>query len=247
MSEVLKFADDTKIFGRVDSERDREVLQRKLDRLVQWSEMWQMKFNVDKCKVMHLGRGNSGGDYVMNGGALGTVSEEKDLGVRITSDLKVSAQCAYVCARANRVLGMISRTMVYRGPDILTKLYKSLVRPHLEYCVSVWSPHYVKDRERLEKVQHRFMRMVSGLRGLEYEERLERLNLLTLEERRNRSDLIELFRISRGLSAIPWNLFFRADNSERTRGHSRKLIKESFRLDIRKYFFSQGYWADGID
>ena len=78
--------------------------------------------------------------------------------------------------------------------------------------------------------------MVPGLRGLEYEERLERLNLLTLEERRNRSDLIELFKISRGLSAIPWNLFFRADNSERTRGHSRKLVKESFRLDIRKYF-----------
>ena len=62
-----------------------------------------MKFNVDKCKVMHLGRGNSGGDYVMNGGALGTVSKERDLGVRITCDLKSSAQCAYVCARANRV------------------------------------------------------------------------------------------------------------------------------------------------
>ena len=55
----------------------------------------------------------------------------------------------------------------------------------------------------------------------------------------HRSDLIELFKISRGLSAIPWNLFFRANNSERTRGHSRKLVKESFRLDIRKYFFSQ--------
>ena len=196
-----------------------------------------MKFNVDKCKVMHLGRGNSGGDYVMNGGALGTVSEERDFRVRITCDLKASAQCAYVCARANRVLGMISRTMVYRSPDILTKLYKSLVRPHLEYCVSAWSPHYVKDRDRLEKVQHRFTRMVPGVRGLEYEERLERLNLLTLKERRNRSDLIERFKISRGLSAIPWNLFFRADNSERTRGHSRKLVKESFRLDIRKYFF----------
>ena len=98
MTEVLKFADDTKIFGTVNSERDREVLQRDLDRLVQWSERWQMKFNVDKCKVMHLERGNAGGVYNMNGGVLGTVSEERDLGVRITNDLKVSAQCAYVCA-----------------------------------------------------------------------------------------------------------------------------------------------------
>ena len=95
------------------------------------------------------------------------------------------------------MLGMINRTMVYRSPDILLRLYKSLlVRPHLEYCVSAWSPHYVKDRERLERVQHRFTRMVPGLKALEYEERLERLKLLTLEERRNRSDLVELFKIS---------------------------------------------------
>ena len=62
---------------------------------------------------------------------------------------------------------------------------------------------------------------------------------MTLEERRNRSDLVEMFKISKGLSAIPWNSFFRADNSERTRGHSMKLAKERFRLDIRKHFFSQ--------
>ena len=58
--------------------------------------------------------------------------------------------------------------MVYSSPDILTRLYKSLVRPHLEYCVSAWSPHYVKDRERLERVQHKFTRMVPGLEGLEF-------------------------------------------------------------------------------
>ena len=58
MSYVLKFADDTKIFMRVDSNEEIKVLQRDLDRLVDWSEMWQMRFNVDKCKVMHFGRGN---------------------------------------------------------------------------------------------------------------------------------------------------------------------------------------------
>ena len=76
----------------------------------------------------------------------------------------------------------------------MTRLYKSLVRPHLEYCASAWSPHYVKDRELLERVQRRFSRMVPGLRGLEYE---ERLGLMTLEERSNRADLIELFKISK--------------------------------------------------
>ena len=134
---------------------------------------------------------------------------------------------------------MIARTVMYRSPDVLTWLYKSLVRPHLEYCVSAWSSHYVKNGERLERVPLRFTRMVPGLNGLEYGERLERLNLMTLEERRKRLDLVELFKISKGLSAISWNSFFRADNSNRTRGHWMKLAKERFRLDIKKHFFSQ--------
>ena len=97
----------------------------------------------------------------------------------------------------------------------------------------------MNDRKKLERVQHRFTRMVPGLKGLEYGGRLEMLNLMTLEERRNRADLVERFKIHKGLSAIPRNLFFCADNSERTRGHSMKLAKERFRLDVRKHFFSQ--------
>ena len=88
----------------------------------------------------------------------------------------------------------------------------------------------MKDKERLERVQRRFTRMVPGLRGLDYERRLERLKLMSLQERRNRSDQIEMFKISKGESAIPWNSFLRADSNERTRGHSRKLAKDSFLL-----------------
>ena len=90
----------------------------------------------------------------------------------------------------------------------MTTLYKSLVRPHLEYSTAAWSPHYLKDREMLERVQHRFTRMVPGLGDLEYGERLGVLGLMTLEERRNRSDMVEMFRILKGLSAIPRETFF---------------------------------------
>ena len=100
------------------------------------------------------------------------VREERDLGVIITNDLKVEAQCSAACVKANRMLGLIKRTLVNRSPRILTTLYKSLVRPHLEYSTAAWSPHYVKDREMLEKVQRRFTRMVPGLGDLGYEERL---------------------------------------------------------------------------
>ena len=105
----------------------------------------------------------------------------------------------------------MARTVRFRNLEVMTRLYKSLVRPYLEYCASAWSPHYVKDGELLERVQRRFSRMVPGLRGMEYEVRLERLGLMTLGERRNRADLIELFRISKGLSAISLESFFELD------------------------------------
>ena len=77
----------------------------------------------------------------------------------------------------------------------MLKLYKSLVRPHLEYCTAAWSPHYVKDKELLEHIQRRFTRMIPALNGLSYSERLKALKLWTLEERRIRADLIEVYKM----------------------------------------------------
>ena len=68
---------------------------------------------------------------------------------------------------------MINRTIRYKERRIMVRLYKSLVRPHLEYCVSAWSPHYLKDKELLERVQHRFTRMFKDLRERNYDERLK--------------------------------------------------------------------------
>jgi len=75
-------------------------------------------------------------------------------------------------------------------------LYKTLVRPHVEYCVSVWNRHYIKDKKLIEKVQRRFTKMINNMVGKTYEERLQCLKLWTLEERRNRQDLIEVFMVA---------------------------------------------------
>jgi len=90
-----------------------------------------------------------------------------------------------------------------------TQLYKSLVRPHLDYCSVVWNPHYLKDIHLLERAQHRFTRLFPDLKSLPYKNRLNKLGLWTLEERRNRSDLIELFKMIKGLSVTPCSLFSR--------------------------------------
>ena len=118
VSRILKFEDDTKVFGRVRNQEERMILQRDLDKLVKWSEDWQMKFNVDKCGVLHGGSRNMKFDYVMNGTTLGKVDEEKDLGIMVRGDLKMSSQCKFACNKASRFLGMIRRNIENKTPRL---------------------------------------------------------------------------------------------------------------------------------
>ena len=91
---------------------------------------------------------------------------------------------------------IINRTIVFRHLDIMLRLYKSLVRPHLEYCTAAWSPHYCKDKELIERVQRRFTRMIPDIKDLSYEQRLAKTKLWSLEDRRTRADLIEALDIT---------------------------------------------------
>lgn len=188
---------------------------------------------------MHIGKKNLDHDYRMNGVVLDVVEAEKDLGVVISCDLKSSNQCLKAYASANKILGMINRTIVNKNSDIMLKLYKSLVRPNMEYCTAVWSPYYVKDKELIEKIQHRFTKMIIEVKHLSYADRLRKLDLWSLEERRNRSDLIEVYKMLHGLTSISHEKFFEIAIDKRTRGHSMTLIKHRFETKIRQQFFSE--------
>ena len=136
--------------------------------------------------------------YRQTTGLTGLLTIEKDLGVYISNDAKPSVHCQQIYLKANRMLGFVKRNIIIsRHPSILLNMYKSFVRPHLEYCSPAWSPHYQKDEELPEKVQHRFTRMFRHLRQLDYCTRLDILGLWSLEERRNRADFIEVFSITR--------------------------------------------------
>jgi len=176
VTSLLKFADDSKLFGKVNNDSDRDVIQQDLHSLVEWSDKWKM--------VMHLGKQNKRFDYYMNNQKLDVVNEEKDLGVLITDDLKSSSQCRQAYGKASRVLGIISRTISYKTPTVLLKLYKTLVRPHLEYCIPVWSPYYSRDKILLEQVQHRFTQMLPGLKQKSYFERLEHIRVMDSAEKK---------------------------------------------------------------
>jgi hypothetical protein len=184
----------------------------------------------------------------MDGQALLVTEEEVDVGITTSRNLKPAAQCQKAARTAAAVLGQITRAFHYRDRHVFMRLYCQYVRPHLEFAAPAWSPWQEGDKECLERVQRRAVAMVSGLAARDYEERLQELGLLTLEERRHQMDMAQVHKMLAGIDKVCTEDLFTMANSHgrhtRNADAPLSLRQGASRLEVRKNFFTQRVVSD---
>ena len=177
-------------------------------------------------------------DYAIDGVTLPNVRETRDLGVMVDSKLCFSAHFAHISAKAHQRAGLILRCFKSRDPHILFRAFTVYVRPILEYCSPIWSPVYKTDIIKLESVQRRFTKRLSGLSAMCYEERLKLLNADKLELRRLKQDLSTMYKIIYGFIDVESTDFFEFSTDNRTRGHNLKIVKPVCNNNARAFSFA---------
>ena len=223
---IFLLADDTKTFQEIDEEvanhnSNQQAMQERIDRIANWAQDWQMEINPTKSKVMHIGRNNPGLPYSINGTQIEAVTVENDIGFWISDDLSTST---HVSKARSKALGEISRIRRNFSSSTRGRSASSItnVRPHLDHGMAACPPATSAESKMLESVQSKATALVQGMRQLNSEERRKRLGLMKLEERRERGDLIEVFKILKGQTRIDPSLFWEVREAR----NGTRLVKE---------------------
>ena len=158
-------------------------------------------FSIDKCHALHMGFNSMHYPYRIDGFIIDSVPEEKDLGVIIDNKLNFHRHVMETVKKANNTLGCIRRSIKFRDKNIMLPLYIAHVRSRLEYASVIWNPYKLKDIRAIEYVQRRATKLIRGMYGLSYEDRLKSLDLPSLQYRRRKADMLEHSWLSKTLPA----------------------------------------------
>ena len=173
-------------------------------------------------------------------------SEEKDVGVVFDPTLNFRRHINIMISKTNHRVGLVKWTFSTLNTKNFKLIYKSLIRPTLEYCSSIWYPILITDATEIEKVQRRSTKLVPELKNLSYTDSLKHLDLTTLAYRHKRTDLIQTFKIMNKIDNITLDSFFTL-NDNLTKGHKWKIDKPRAITSIRQICFSHrviNWWND---
>jgi hypothetical protein len=240
---ILKYADDARIFlSSIKNERDSRQLhcniQSDIDNFVVWSEESEMSLNVNKCFAVSFGRSELPRTYTIEGQPIPSETMFSDLGVTVSSPISFKPHIEHIIAKSFKKLAIINKVFKTKNQFTIIKLYKSFIRPSLEYASIIWSPYTQYLIDDIERVQRRMCNMIPTLRHLSYRSQLKSLKLLSLSARRTRFQLICIFKIYKGITRLNFCDFFDVSNDHRTRGHTARIRAKNSCHNYRLNFFT---------
>lgn len=237
---VLKFADDTKLFLAIQNSTDEQILQSSLDNLSKWLDTWKMPINVNKCCVLCFSATRNEPKYYLYNELIKNMPTERDLGLNIHYSLSSKQHIQAIVNKALKLYGWLVRILCTKNPQVKIRLYKAIIRPVLEYGSTVWSPCRLQQIDYLEKVQRKYTKFALNWSTYTYQERLKLLELPTLKWRRMYLDLLMAHRIQHGNENIRNKLFkltAQVGPNLNLRRHHLTIYKSLFSTDIYKFHF----------
>jgi hypothetical protein len=241
-SSVRLFADDALLYGLISGSSTSDELQADLSKLEAWQEKWQMKFNPGKCKVLCIStkKDSPQRKYSFCNTELEQVESVAYLGITLNNKMKFSEHVSNTASKASKLLGMARRNFWNCPKHVRETVYKTMVRPKLEYACEAWDPHYKKEIKTLEKVQRKGARFclqnyapLASVTGM-----LDTLGWKTLEERRVESRLTMMYKISHNLVDFNTDQYLKLHPESRTRGsHPLKYQIPKATKDVFKYSY----------
>ena len=243
-SQLLIFADDSKITKKIETLEDHKKLQEDIHSAITWSMVNNMELNMDKFQLVQSGEHPELKiEYKINSdNSIKNSDVVKDLGIHVTPTLSWDYQITKMINDSKKMSNWILRTFTTRNSEILLYLYKTFVIPKLEYGSQVWTPYMIKDIGRIEAVQRSYTARLDEMSNFNYHERLQALNLYSLQRRRERFLIITMWKISVGLVPNTMNIVFY--RTSRFGMKARRKCSKAKRLHLRtirfNYFTSTG-------
>jgi len=234
------FADDSLLYKVIKTQADAELLQEDLDKLQEWEKTWMMEFNASKCEVLRISnkRKVTDASYTIHGQTLQMTKKAKYLGSVLTPNMTWNAHIDMTTQKANNTLAFLRRNLGSCPQQTKEACYKSLVRPQVEYASTVWDPPTKALTHRVEMVQRRAARFVSG----DYRRRssvgsmIGSLGWDSLQQRRTQAKAVMMYRIVYGHVAIALPTTLQPQGAL-TRGHCFRYIPQYCRTQSMKTSF----------
>ena len=237
---VKLYADDVLMYRSINDVSDHQILQDDLNKLIHWSNIWLMPFNLNKCEHLIVTNKFSPSIYYykLNDYTIQRVQAAKYLGLTISHNLSWSTHIAGIIERATSALAFFRRNFNQCSRDVKIKCYLTYIRPIIEYAAVIWSPHLQNNIYQIEMVQRKAARFVFNdhSRHSSVTDMLNRLNWQSLEKRRDDLTLLMFYKIINQHIDVPYNHILQKPFNF-TRSGNRKFLHLPSRIDSFKYSF----------